>query len=65
MEQDKPRARVKVFTMSIEKFNSRSLHERQWYPLIRKWDKDRSLPPGCNFTGDYEEQRNYFYEYRD
>lgn len=63
MEQVKPR--VRVFTMSSDKWFNRSPEESQNHPLVVKWDKDRTLPPGQNYTGDGREQRNYFYNYRE
>jgi hypothetical protein len=64
MEQDKPRARVKVFTMSIEKWMYVSLPDNQWSHLNITWANDRSLHESKKYK-ETANQVNYFYEYRD
>ncbi len=62
MEQDKPRARVKVFTRS-EVLCSTIKRDRE---LMKTWWEDKSIPLhiGSAFSRT-EHQKNYFYNYRE
>jgi len=59
MEQDKPKPRVKVFTRSQESCREKKPDK----PHVRKWFNDGSIPNSFGYSVT-DNQRNYFYEYR-
>lgn len=64
MEHVKPKARVRVFTMSVEKWLHTELSDTQWFHLTKTWAEDKSLHESDKYKTSGN-QFNYFYNYRE